>query len=882
MLAATAPAGADTGIAVSKPPMAVARGAGGYDFGSLALVTLQLAATLLIVYMFQIESVTFFKVMLLAAVGFVVHAVLPLPYRLPFFVGLSLAAIAVALDPVDAISVILLGVAMIGICHLPIRLSWRVLTLLALGALFAVWRTDHLPAPWSLAIWPVLGSMFMFRIALYLHALAHDEKRPTLVAALAYFFMLPNVCFPLFPVVDYTTFRRTYYDRDTSVIYATGMQWIVRGLVHLLLYRLVYQHMPSDPLALESLGDLTTFLLATFLLYLRVSGQFHLITGMLHLFGFRLPETHHLYFLASSFTDFWRRINIYWKDFMMKLVYYPSFFRLRRLGNNGALVAATVIVFLATWLLHSYQWFWLRGGFPLAAQDGAFWGLLGAFVVVGALREMKRSRSRTLGRRPAWSAALAFRTVATFTVICILWSLWSAESVMAWVLMWGAAARASLTDIAFLVALVCVGSALGGFSWPTGEARVANVPWYRRPSVVSSVLLAALVLLGSRDLYAPRLPAVATTVAALQRPTLNARDQGLQHKGYYENLDNTTRLSAQLWDVQARKPADWIPLVATAAFRARSDFIIGDLQPNARITFLGQPFSTNSFGMRNREIVQAKPPGVYRIAVLGPSHVMGSGVADGETFTALLEQRLNGSASGVRYEVLNFGVAGFSLTQQLALLHDRVLGFAPDMVVFTDSPMLESTVVSHLLEVVASHGTIPFEGLAATLRASGADAVGGHGIAVPYPWAREALRRLGIGTRMPWLEARQRMREAAPGLVRITLQQLAADTRAGGAVPVFLALDIVHPRANVPMPALADARQSGMEVIDLLGLWPDGARASELRIGAWDDHPNVEGDRMIADALFDALHQRRRELRLDAPRDAAAGASSPVTPTARR
>ena len=26
--------------------------------------------------------------------------------------------------------------------------------------------------------------------------------------------MLPNVCFPLFPVVDYKTFRRNYYDDD--------------------------------------------------------------------------------------------------------------------------------------------------------------------------------------------------------------------------------------------------------------------------------------------------------------------------------------------------------------------------------------------------------------------------------------------------------------------------------------------------------------------------------------------------------------------------------------------------------------------------------------------------------------------------------------------
>jgi hypothetical protein len=83
--------------------------------------------------------------------------------------------------------------------------------------------------PWSVAIWPILGSMFMFRLALYLHALEHDEKRPTVARTLAYFFMLPNVCFPLFPVVDYLSFRRNYYDHDAVSIYETGIKWIVRA-----------------------------------------------------------------------------------------------------------------------------------------------------------------------------------------------------------------------------------------------------------------------------------------------------------------------------------------------------------------------------------------------------------------------------------------------------------------------------------------------------------------------------------------------------------------------------------------------------------------------------------------------------------------------------
>ena len=188
--------------------------------------------------------------------------------------------------------------------------------------------------------------------------------------------MLPNVCFPLFPVVDYQTFRRTYYDRDAHAIHEQGLRWIARGLVHLLLYRFVYHNVLNDPADVATLGDLVQFMLGTFLLYLRVSGQFHLIVGMLHLFGFRLPETHQPYFLARSFTDFWRRINIYWKDFMVKLVFYPTV--LPAASSVGPTMRAGRCrrrwCSSLTWVLHSYQWFWLRGGFPIDAAGHALLG----------------------------------------------------------------------------------------------------------------------------------------------------------------------------------------------------------------------------------------------------------------------------------------------------------------------------------------------------------------------------------------------------------------------------------------------------------------------------------------------------------------------------
>jgi D-alanyl-lipoteichoic acid acyltransferase DltB (MBOAT superfamily) len=838
-----------------------------WSLGTIALISCQLILVLLVINQFQLENRTFFRVMLLSTVGFVVHALLPLHYRLPVFTLLSLASIMVALGPVDGSYLVVLGLVLIAICHLPVRLAVRIVLLLGTSALFAVWRMQLLPAPWSVAIWPLLASMFMFRLGLYLYALRHDDKRPTPAQTLAYFFMLPNVCFPLYPVVDYSTFIRTYYDHDAGRIYTTGIRWIVRGLLHLILYRFVYLHLTSDPADLVTLGDLVRFLLATFLLYLRVSGQFHLCIGVLHLFGFRLPETHHLYYLAASFTDFWRRINIYWKDFMMKLVYYPSYFRLRRWGDNTALVLATIIVFLATWLLHSYQWFWLRGGFPFQPQDALFWGVLGALVVFGSLREMKRTRKRRLDRGPAWSAALALRRLGTFSAICVLWSLWSADSISAWLTMWMVAGNVTSSDLWLLAGLVFGGLLVAGRPWSVREADDNFTgPFYRQPALHSTALLLSMLVVGSPHIYSTYSPQLASTVNSLQGSTLNARDAALQHKGYYEKLDNASRMSSQLWNVQAQRPAHWVGLSDTQAYRVRADFLRGDLRPDMHIVFEDQMLTTNHWGMRDRNRLVAKPEGTYRIALLGPSLVMGSGVADDETFAHFLEDRLNRPGypgSNIRYEVMNFGVAGYSLLQQLAMLEERAVMFQPDAVFITDSQRNKGPVTAHLLSVISSRVAIPYPDLDAMIGRLGVKALTNEGLPVPFENVRHLLGTAGIKTRMPWTEADRRLRPASDSFVQWALGRIATVTREHGAVPVFVALNNVMDSQAGELRVLQDADAAGFLVFSLLDVWQNRDK-SALRIGEWDKHPNAAGNRVIADRLFELMYQHRSKLRLDA------------------
>ena len=75
--------------------------------------------------------------------------------------------------------------------------------------------------------------------------------------------------------------------------------------------------------------------------------------------------------------------------------------------------------------------------------------------------------------------------------------------------------------------------------------------------------------------------------------------------------------------------------------RETDDNLIVELVPSTTIEFNGAQLSTNRWGMRDRDYEQTPAPDTYRIALTGPSFVMGSGVADNEVFEWLLEDRLN-------------------------------------------------------------------------------------------------------------------------------------------------------------------------------------------------------------------------------------------------
>jgi hypothetical protein len=867
---------------LKRRPAAVARTETGRreDWPGFLLTAVEFGLLVLVIRVLEIESQRFDQLMAWAWAGFVVNHFLPSRWRLPFFVALSLWCLKVVAGGTVAVCVFGAGLAFLGLCHLPVAFGLRLVLIGILGAAVACLRVGTLSERVSVAAWAILGSMFMFRIIVYLYDLKHKNAPFSLFRGMAYFFMMPNVCFMFFPLVDYKTFCSAHFNDVPVRIYQVGVRWILRGIVHLLLYRIIHQLGTVTPWDVNSLGGVVRFMVTTFLLYLKVSGQFHIIVGLLHMFGFNLSETHHLYFLSSSFTDLWRRINIYWKDFLTKIFFFPAFFGLKRLGTGTAMAISTLLTFVATWFLHGYQYFWIRGSFDytwqnqslaeegsrlgralikafnFSWQDSLFWAILAVLVLINALYEAKKGRRRALTKQRRTLASqirLAVCTIGVFVILCTLWTVWYSKSLDELKWLAGAARNASLRDFALIVGgLVGLGVAAILFDRfegnPVQAARESRMSRRSIGRSLAHVGLPACVLLlvGYQEVPSHMLATTAGDILlTLQHDELLTQEEIEDlHRGYYEELD-VARRDGNLKFLRAAVPAGWCSF--TAFQHDTGYFRVNQLTPHYSAIYHGKHLTINRWGLRDRDSYQKeKPAGVFRIALLGSSHEFGSGVADEEVFDNLVEDRINAESGteGRRYEILNFAQPSDSTFQYLVELQRQAVQFSPDAIlVFVNGNELKRTLV-HLTEVYR------------------------EGIAVPYGAVRQAFEEAGLQPGMSAELISVKLKPFTPGLIAFAFRQFADFGRQNHA-PVYVvfrpsviswskrnAEDEVRNRDRLSQLA----QEAGLPMIDLSKAFDGVKNRRSLMVNSFDDHMNAEAHRLLADCLFKHLHNPDRSL----------------------
>jgi hypothetical protein len=342
-------------------------------------------------------------------------------------------------------------------------------------------------------------------------------------------------------------------------------------------------------------------------------------------------------------------------------------------------------------------------------------------------------------------------------------------------------------------------------------------------------------------------------------PGLNQTDREATAGGYYEGLiGGGEGLDASRNDLAIRlmgKPVDWTRFHAANVTRSLpSDLLQFELRPEVRKTLFGRPFTTNEHGQRDHPHTVTKPPGTFRIALLGSSIDMGWGVDIDEIYIKRFERWLNEHAKrrglSRRFEVVNFAVAAYSPVQRLETFRRKAIAFDPDLVIFS-ATMLDTRLTEiHLCDVIQDPGVIDLR----------------------YDFVRRAIIEAGIKPDDLTRDAHGKL--ARKETIKAKLQSqywsvydevlgtLATDCRSAGIavacviIPRAGTADAPDARAASVARLVGIAAHHALPMFDLSNTF-DAFDSSRIEITPWDDHPNALGHERLFLGLARGLIRNR-------------------------
>jgi len=812
------------------------------SFGSFIVILCGLSAVLSAVFFLHLEeSLHLVPLMVVAAAGFIMYAFLPVRFRLPFLFALNITAIYVLLGAKEGSMLLLAALVFFLILNLKLSVRRRTLILLLSGIALALCRIKIFPLP-SGDVWvPVLGGLFMFRSILFLHELRFAKKEVNIWLRINYFFMLPNLVFVIFPVVDYKTFVGNYYSKAAFQTYRKGILWMANGVLHLFVYRLIYYYLVPNPTEIQDIYGFLQFIVATYALIVRLAGIFHLSAGMICLFGFDLPPTFHHYFFADSFSDLWRRINIYWREFVMKVFYYPVYFKVKRLGTTKAIAISILITFVFNWLLHAYQWFWIRGSVLFTLQDVSFWAVFGIAVMLNSLYLARPNYKKQAQTKFQISSAvyLSCRVIGIFMFMAFIWSWWTTPSVDAWIARLAVWKTARPVDFLILSgAFVCL-VATGIMIIYIRNAIQNRMDKNRSPASVYAISVAgiwAMTIIGIPSISMQIEKRFHANLDPVIHTRLNDADRENQFKGYYETmLADKNLLDNPLNELEEGKPREWQQLNTLGAMISTNDLVTKRLKPNFDVEFKGAHFHTNEFGLRDRDVKLNAGPNTLRMALLGGSIEMGSGVETEQTFENLVEDKLTAEQLFKPYqkvEIVNFAVPGTHLPQHLGRLDKIVPGFHPQVVIYTAHSHEIRRIRTALYRVYSDS------------------------LFLEYDYLKTFFKNLNLPAMVDEGTFTRTLRPLMIDFITWGLGHIKHTADSIGAVPVWMFVPSLDgdytPEEDKQLAGIA--AKLGFYILDLHD-FNGNIPEEDIILRRWDRHPNAKGHALLAKKMYEEINQ---------------------------
>lgn len=256
----------------------------------------------------------------------------------------------------------------------------------------------------------------------------------------------------------------------------------------------------------------------------------------------------------------------------------------------------------------------------------------------------------------------------------------------------------------------------------------------------------------------------------------------------------------------------------------------------------------NSRGFHDLEWTREKPPGTWRLVVLGDSFTMGQWIPREQNFVTRLGAEL--SARGKHVETLNVALGGADTADEVRLLETVGFDYAPDAVLLVfflnDATHLDSN--PQMVKKIHQELSRPPEGLA---RISAAWEL------FERSRRERAVTETTVADYLASFRGRPEQR-AAWDECRRSLAELAELCRTRGVplgVVIFpmlmeLELERAHPFTELYDEVEAHCKSLGLPVLQLLPVFR-GRSASALWVAPDDAHPNESANRLVVPALVE-------------------------------
>ena len=716
--------------------------------------------------------------------------------------------------------------------HIPLPRIIKWLCILGVVAAMVLVRSAKIDLPRIGMIIPYFASAFMFRWLIYLQEIKYKKVKEPLWMRMAYFFHPANLVFILYPVVDYRKFVNSYDPQKHNEAQNIAIERIFRSIFQYLLYRSIYFYVYPSFTSVQDAYSLLLYACAGYALILRISSIYYLCLGFVGLFGFNLPDVFNFYFLPTGFTQLWARINIYWKEFIIRIFYYPFYFRIRKIFPKNAIVLGTFYCFVITWFMHFYQLFWLKGVFIPKATDIIYWMVIGTGVTTTVyLIERKKIYAFSYLRYLHFKGAviLGVRVFIMLMVMSFLWILWQCDSVEQW---WFAMRKITdITGIQLLTLVVSITFLIitGALIWLLYERKLK---FYLTGTINYLRIVIPIILIVAGLKFAEKKEWIADhDIRLAYGSELNEADKERTEQGYYDQI--ISRGGNQLpWEVQLPGALDWSQ--ANGATSPAQNLLLRELNPSVEINFKGEMIKTNQWGMRDKEYSLQKDKHVKRFILLGGSYEVGSGVENNEIYEAIAEDAVNHSFADqknkIRIEIMNMALGGYYLPQAIYTLEKKALRFKPDYAIYTAHTGEKERLISNISKLVV------------------------HGIDVQYDFLAEVKNKSGVRQYMSRDEIKNRLYPYSQQLVEQGYKEFAAVCRRNGIQPVWMFVPALKHKIDPDekLMLMQTARANGFIVIDISTAF-EGKSHSDLVVSPTDNHPNPLGHKLLGHQLAGEL-----------------------------